>query len=161
MRRLMLGMAFVLSALLTAPTVARADVTAFLGLSPTGGTRVGSGIAAGAGLVVIGFEIEGARLAEDDGDGTPGLTTGMANLLVQTPLDVEKMQLYGTAGGGVYRERLGTATKTSVGINVGGGVKIRLAGPLKLRLDYRLFRLQGAPLHPTVHRAYAGATLGF
>ena len=40
-------------------------------------------------------------------------------------------------------------------------VKIGVAGPLKLRLDYRLFRLQGAPLHAAYHRFYAGATLGF
>ena len=118
-------------------------------------------MAAGAGLVVVGFEFEAARLAEDGEDGTPGLSTGMANLLVQTPLDVQKTQFYGTAGVGLYRERLGATTETSVGINLGGGVKIRVAGPLKLRLDYRLFRLQGEPVHPTVHRVYAGATLGF
>ncbi len=38
----------------------------------------------------------------------PGLTTGMANVLVQTPLPVSGMRFYGTAGGGLYRERRGT-----------------------------------------------------
>ena len=147
--------------LFTVPAAARADITAFLGGTPTGSARLGTGVAAGAGLVVVGFEFEAARLAEDGEDGTPGLSTGMANLLVQTPLDVQKTQFYGTAGAGLYRERLGATTETSVGINLGGGVKIRVAGPLKLRLDYRLFRLQGEPMHATVHRVYAGATLGF
>ncbi len=161
MRRLMTRAILAACVLFAIPTAARADITAFLGLSPTGSARLGTGVAAGAGLVVVGFEFEAARLAEDGGDGIPGLSTGMANLLVQTPLDVQKTQFYGTAGAGLYRERLGATTETSVGINLGGGVKIRVAGPLKLRLDYRLFRLQGAPVHPTVHRVYAGATLGF
>lgn len=161
MRRLMQNALLATACLACTPGFARADITAFLGASPTGSLRMAQGISAGTGLVVIGFEFEGARLSEDAADGTPGLTTGMANLLVQTPIDVQKTQFYGTAGAGFYRERLGDATETSVGVNLGGGVKIRLTGPLKLRLDYRLFRLQGAPLHPTVHRAYAGATLGF
>lgn len=161
MRRLIHVAVLAIGGLAVMPSTARADVTAFLGLTPTGSLRVGQGLAAGAGLVVVGFEFEGARLREDAADGTPGLTTGMANVLVQTPLDVQKTQFYGTAGAGVYRERLGDVTETSVGVNLGGGVKIRLTGPLKLRLDYRVFRLQGAPVHTTVHRVYAGATLGF
>jgi hypothetical protein len=85
----------------------------------------------------------------------------MGNLLVQTPIAVSRTQFYGTTGVGVYRERLGTRQETSVAANLGGGLKIRVAGPLKLRLDYRLFRLRGDPLHDTYHRVYAGATLGF
>ena len=54
------------------------------------------------------------------------------------------MQFYGTAGGGVYRETLTRRLRRrNVGINVGGGVKISLVGPLRLRLDYRVFTLQG------------------
>lgn len=147
--------------LLAAPQSARADVTAFLGASPTPGLRLGRGAAAGAGLVVVAFEVEAAQLVERTADGDPGLVTGMANLLVQTPLDISGMQLYATAGAGLYRERLGAHQETSGAVNLGGGVKIGMAGPLKLRLDYRLFRLQGAPLHATYHRLYAGATLGF
>ena len=30
-----------------------------------------------------------------------------------------------------------------MGINVGGGVKVNLAGPLRLRFDYRIFTLAG------------------
>lgn len=140
---------------------AHADVTAFLGVSPTSPVRLAKGVAAGAGLVVVAFEFEAAQLAERTAKAAPGLTTGMANVLVQTPLAVSGLQFYGTTGAGVYRERLGSAQETSVAANIGGGVKIKVAGPLRLRLDYRLFRLRGAPLNPTYHRLYAGATLGF
>ena len=47
-----------------------------------------------------------------------------------------------------YRETLSTSSsETNFGINVGGGVKMSLAGPLRLRLDYRVFTLRGTPLH--------------
>ncbi len=151
----------VMLGLLATPMAARADVTAFLGVSPTPGLRLGRGAAAGAGLVVVAFEVEAAQLLERAEDGEPGLVTGMANLLVQTPLDLSGMQFYATAGAGFYRERLGAHQETNGGANIGGGVKVGVAGPLKLRLDYRLFRLRGAPLHSTYHRLYAGATLGF
>jgi hypothetical protein len=68
--------------------------------------------------------------------------------------------LYAQRGGG-YRERLLTRQETSFATNVGGGAKIRLAGPLRLRVDYRVFRLQGDPLHSTYQRFYIGANLKF
>ena len=46
-------------------------------------------------------------------------------------------------------------------LNNGGGVKIRLAGPLRARVDYRIFNLRGAPQHSTVQRVYAGLNLAF
>ena len=68
----------------------------------------------------------------------------MCNGLLQTPVPIARMQFYATAGGGVYRETLdddvGDATSA---INVGGGVKMTLVGPLRLRLDYRVFTLRG------------------
>ena len=85
----------------------------------------------------------------------------MANLLLQMPIDVSRMQFYGTAGVGVYRETLGPLQETSVGGNIGGGVKVKLAGPLRLRIDYRLFRLRGAPVNATYHRLYSGVNLRF
>jgi hypothetical protein len=80
---------------------------------------------------------------------------------VQTPVEIHGMQFYGTTGGGVYRERLGLRQETHFATNVGGGAKIRLVGPLRLRLDYRIFRLQGEPLEQTYQRFYAGANLSF
>jgi len=40
-------------------------------------------------------------------------------------------------------------------------VKIALAGPIRARVDYRLFRLKGEPLYDTVHRVYAGLNINF
>ncbi len=36
-----------------------------------------------------------------------------------------------------------------------------LAGPLRLRLDYRVFTLQGDPLHSKPQRFYAGFNIKF
>ena len=85
----------------------------------------------------------------------------MFNGLLQTPFPIAGMQFYGTAGGGVYRETLLGASETNVGLNVGGGVKISLIGPLRLRLDYRVFTLSGDPLHSKPQRFYAGLNVKF
>lgn len=142
-----------------------ADLTAFLGVSPTPERRLVRGAALGAGLLVLGFEFEFAATNADETELAPSLKTGMGNVLVQTPVPIGPFQFYGTVGGGVYRERLKTAVidhqETNFGSNIGGGAKMRLAGPLRLRLDYRLFKLRGDARHDTVHRFYAGANIGF
>jgi hypothetical protein len=144
-----------------APVCAFADATLFLGSTSTPTSRGARGGALGVGLVVVGFEVEYAVTTEDPSTAAPGLRTGMGNLLVQTPVAIARMRPYLTAGGGVYRERLGTSTETQIAANSGGGVKISLAGPLRARLDYRVFKLRGSPRHSTVHRLYAGANLSF
>lgn len=146
---------------LGAASRASADVTAFLGLTPTPKNHAMRGFAFGGGLLVIGFEFEYANAAEDVNALLPSLQTGSGNVLVQTPVEIARMQFYGTTGGGAYRERLGLRQETHFATNVGGGVKFRLAGPLRLRLDYRIFRLQGEPLQQTYQRFYAGANLSF
>jgi hypothetical protein len=143
------------------PAQASADVTAFLGITPTPENRALRGFAFGFGLLVVGFEFEYASTVEDELEGLPSLGTGSGNILLQTPVEVSGVQLYATAGGGLYRERLLDRQETSFATNAGGGAKIRLAGPLRLRLDYRVFRLQGDPLHQTYQRFYAGANLSF
>lgn len=140
---------------------ASADITGFLGLSPTPETRGLKGFAVGFGVLVVGFEFEYSSLSENEDDGSPSLKTGSGNILIQTPIEVSGVQLYGTIGGGLYRERLIERQETSFTTNLGGGVKLRLTGPLRLRLDYRLFRMNGDPLHQTYHRFYAGANIGF
>jgi len=138
-------------------TPARADVTAFWGVS-TPETRSVRGLSAGLSLVLFGFEFEYANTTEDLTAGVPGLVTGMFNGLVQTPTST---QFYVTAGGGVFRERLESTGETHVGTNIGGGVKLNLVGPLRLRLDYRIFNLRGAALHARPQRFYAGVNLAF
>lgn len=147
--------------LLLLPSTAAADVTAFLGVNPTPTNRMVRGLAAGMGLIVVGFEVEYAMTAEDLVEAAPSLTTVMVNGLVQTPIPIARLQFYGTAGAGGYRETLNNVSETHVGLNVGGGIKMSLAGPLRLRLDYRVFKLQGEPLHPQVQRFYAGINLKF
>ena len=45
---------------------------------------------------------------------------------------------------------------------VGGGVKMNLLGPLRLRLDYRVFTLRGSDVrHSKPQRFYAGLNLKF
>lgn len=141
------------------PAPAHADLTAFLGFSPTPKTRATSGFAFGINLLVVGFEFEYGRTREDALTGAPGLATTMINGLVMTP--TSRTQLYLTAGGGFFRERTGDDTETSFGTNIGGGMKIGLAGPIRLRLDYRLFTLRGSPRFKTPQRLYAGLNLSF
>jgi opacity protein-like surface antigen len=139
-----------------------ADLTAFLGATTTPVSRTARGFAIGTGLVIVGFEFEYSDTVEDETQNAPGLRTGMFNGLLQTPVRVARMQFYATAGGGIYRETMGTASETNVGLNVGGGIKLSLAGPLRLRLDYRVFKLQGSPLSDTTpQRFYAGLNLSF
>jgi hypothetical protein len=154
-------MLLTVAALTAWPRSAAADITAFIGITPTPESRTLRGTAFGFGLLIVAFEFEYANTVEDSLAGLPGLQTGSANVLLQTPIDIARMQFYGTGGAGLYRERLGTTQETSYGTNVGGGAKIRLVGPLKVRLDYRIFRLEGNPLHQTYQRFYAGANLSF
>ncbi|HXE79531.1 MAG TPA: outer membrane beta-barrel protein [Vicinamibacterales bacterium] len=167
--RVLVAVMFVLAA----HSTASADLTAFLGATNDPGTRTTRGLAVGAGLIIVGFEFEFAQAGGDDenepacaartADCKPSLTTGMGNVLLQTPRGLGPFQIYGTVGGGVYRERHPTTdeTDTAFGTNVGGGVKIDLAGPLRLRLDYRVFRLTGDTENKTPKRFYAGANLAF
>ena len=147
--------------LLAAAAPAFADATAFIGTTSTPANRQARGLALGVGLLVVGFEFEYASTSEEFDDALPGLRTGMGNLLLQTPFAVFGLQPYFTTGGGIYRETLGTASETHFGLNNGGGVKVSLLGPVRARIDYRVFHLRGEPLHDTVHRVYAGLNLRF
>ncbi len=149
------------AAVLVVPSAARADVTAFLGVNGTPSNRPVRGLAGGIGLLIVAFEFEYANTSEDLPVRAPGLKTYMFNGLVQTPVPIGGVQFYGTAGGGMYRETLATLSETHVGVNVGGGIKMKLAGPLRLRLDYRVFNLKGTPRHATAQRFYAGLNLKF
>ena len=159
MKRLLVCLVFAIALLL--PSVAHADITAFLGVNPTPVNRPVRGFAFGVGLLIVGFEFEYANTSDDEVLAAPKLQTYMFNGLLQTPFPIAGMQFYGTAGGGVYRERLAEDSETNVGINVGGGVKVSLAGPLRLRFDYRVFSLQGDARHSKPQRFYAGVNLKF
>ena len=138
---------------------ARADITAFIGMSPTPHNHAVKGFGVGVGLLIVGFEFEYANLTEDTFEELAGLKTYSGNVLVQTP--TPSVQLYGTLGAQGYQEHLGTLQETNFGTNIGGGAKITLIGPLRVRFDYRIFKLHGEPLHDTYQRFYVGANLKF
>jgi len=151
--------------ILAAATPARADVTAFIGVSPTPNNHSARGFSAGVGLLIVGFEFEYGHLAEDQLEALPSLKTWSGNVLAQTPVDILGMQLYATIGAGGYREYLqsGSVTfqETNAAINTGGGAKIKLIGPVRVRVDYRVFKLQGNPINAVYQRFYVGGNLKF
>lgn len=141
---------------------ARADATAFLGTLTTPSNRPARGFAVGFGVLFVGAEFEYANVVEDKTEGTPSLRTGSANVLFQTPFALAGLRPYATTGVGVYREELaGARRETNIGLNTGGGLKVSLFGPLRARVDYRVFKLRGQPLHSVVHRTYVGLNLSF
>jgi hypothetical protein len=159
MKRLLASTGLALALMAGLPAPAAADVTAFLGFSPTPETRTTRGFAVAVNVLVVGFEFEFARTAEKPVETAPALTTSMFNAQVTTPTSA--VQIYASAGGGFYRERFGSDAETGFGTNVGGGAKLRLAGPIRLRLDVRLFDLRGGAVHKNPKRFYAGVSVGF
>ena len=163
-RHALLVAVFSSSAVLMFPDRASADITGFLGVTTTPASRQTTGLAVGAGLLIVGFEFEYASTSEDLIELAPHLRTFMFNGLLQTPIPIAGMQFYGTMGAGGYTETLSSAIdprETNFGVNVGGGAKISLVGPLRLRLDYRVFTLKGHPRESSVQRFYAGVNLKF
>jgi opacity protein-like surface antigen len=150
--------------LLLAAAPARADITAFIGANTTPDNRQTRGLAVGISLVVVGFEFEYANTPDSTGPGiaAPSLKTGMANVFLQTPFPIAGFQPYFTTGAGLYREKLAPIHQdTSFGFNTGGGVKMTLVGPLRLRVDYRVFKLGSGARFSPAHRVYAGLNLKF
>ena len=163
-QRLCLQRAAIVSALLLSiATPARADITAFIGANTTPNNRSARGFAFGVGLLIVGFEFEYSGTSDSTEPSTvaPSLKTGMGNVLLQTPMAIAGIQPYFTTGGGIYRETLGAHSDTSFGFNTGGGAKINLVGPLRLRVDYRVFKLGSGALYSPAHRVYAGLNLKF
>ena len=138
-----------------------ADATLFLGNTSTPSGRQAKGVAIGAGVLIIGAEFEYSNTSEKPEDHAPSLRTGIGNVLVQTPFAIAGVQPYFTTGAGAYREKLGDLQETNFVFNTGGGVKISVFGPLRVRLDYRVFKLRGSPQYDVVHRVYAGINLKF
>jgi opacity protein-like surface antigen len=140
--------------LVSAP--AFADITGFIGATTTPANRLVRGLAAGGGLLIVGFEFEYADTTDDPSAAAPSLRTGMGNVLLQSPAPIFGFEPYLTTGAGLYHERLGDHVDTSFGLNLGGGVKVTLVGPLRVRVDYRVFRLGSGALYSPAHRVYVG-----
>ena len=138
---------------------ARADLTAFIGANTTPANRQVRGAALGFGLLVVGFELEYAYTPDDPPAAAPSLKTGMGNVLLQTPVAFMGFQPYFTTGRGHLSGGARDALRHRVGFNTGGGVKVSLAGPIRLRVDYRVFKLGSGALNSPAHRFYAGLNL--
>jgi hypothetical protein len=138
-----------------------ADITAFIGANTTPANRQSSGFAVGAGLLIVGFEFEYAHTADDPEAGAPSLKTGTGNVLLQTPFAIHGVQPYFITGAGIYKEALATQDDLGFTANTGGGVKVSLAGPLRLRVDYRVFKLGSSALYSPAHRVYVGLNVKF
>ena len=126
--------------LAAAATPARADATLFAGVATSAtvaASRPSLGIAFGRCPGVFGFELEYAG-----GLGDAAVRTVVVNLLLQTRLPIHRVQFYGLGGFGVYGE---TGSGEIASGDIGMGAKITLSGPLKLRLDYRVFLLGASP----------------
>jgi hypothetical protein len=147
--------------LLCLPARAFADVTAFLGVNTSPANRQVRGAAFGGGLLVIGFEFEYADTTDDPAAGAPSLKTGMGSVLLQTPVAILGVQPYFETGGGLYHEVLGAHSDTGISVGTGGGAKISLFGPIRLRVDYRFIKLGSGALTSPTHRIYAGLNVKF
>ena len=89
------------------------------------------------------------------------LLAGLITIERLLPFAIFGFQPYAATGGGIYRESLGTHQKTGFALDTGAGVKINLLGPVRLRVDYRVFKLGDEALDSPVHRIYAGLNLKF
>jgi len=157
MRRIRaMGIAIVL---LSIAAPARADITVFIGANTTPANRQVRGGSLGFGVLIIGFEGEYAFTPDDPRAAAPSLKTGIANVVLQSPVPFFGIQPYFTTGGGFYQEELGLHSDTGFAVNTGGGVKVTLAGPIRLRVDYRIFKLGSGALYSPAHRIYAGLNL--
>ena len=118
----------------------------FVGLT-TSAARPTIGGAFGGGGSIVRFEVE---FAGTRGAGTatrPSQGGISANITVQSPKPTHGIQFYVIGGIGFYGETFGGGGGSGeVGAkNIGLGGRMKLAGTLRLRLDYRVFVLGSAP----------------
>jgi hypothetical protein len=138
MRRLLSRAAWLVALVLMNPVSARADATVLVGLTSVDALRPSYGFSFGYRPSAVGFEIE--YLSTTPGDYSAG---GIFASLIVQPVTISKVQIFAVGGVGVWGEGFAGGKRTGVlnAGNVGGGVLVPLAGPLRLRLDYRLFLL--------------------
>jgi hypothetical protein len=138
-----------------------ADLTIFAGSTATP-HRTTVGVALGLSLQPVGLEFEYADTSADTLAGSPARRTGLFNLVLGTSFrSASRIRFYGALGAGAYREHLAEQVRTGLAASGGGGIYFRLAGPLRIRLDYRLFALRGNDIPRRSRRIYAGLDLAF
>ena len=121
------------------------DVTAFVGVMVPQARRAVGGAFGGGGSMVR-FEIEYSGTVGRATATRPSAGGISVNVLVQSTPSIHGLQYYGTGGFGLFGETFERGGSGEIlAKNFGAGAKIKLAGQLRLRLDYRLFVLGDAP----------------
>lgn len=138
MRRFLIRAGWLAALVLITPTSARADATALIGLTSLDDLRPSFGFSFGYRPSAVGFEIE--YLSTMSGDYSAG---GIFASLIVQPVTISKVRIFAVGGVGVWGEGFDGGRRTGVlgAGNIGGGALVPLAGPVSLRLDYRLFVL--------------------
>lgn len=143
MRRLSLGIGVVVGALiLPNPASAQATGTVLLGLMTVDAPRASIGVGFGYSPSIVGFEIEYLGALSGESADHPSAGGIFANLVVR-PVTRGNLQFFVIGGFGLWGETFadGRGTGELGARDLGGGVIIRIAEPLGVRLDYRLFLL--------------------
>ena len=158
-------LAMTMLALFMAAAPARADITAFLGTNTTPDNRLARGVALGFGLLIVGFEFEYSATSESANRrrrAAPSLKTGMGNVLLQTPVAISGLPavLHGRRRH-LQRDARARATTWAWAEYRWRRRRSSLAGPVRLRVDYRVFKQGSGALYSPAHRIYAGLNLKF
>ena len=118
----------------------RYNATIFTGFVPTPAVRPTMGFAFGGGIAPTGFELELARTGSRLSKGAPALQTFMVSFFGSFPIPVKRLRVYGIGGIGLWNEQFEDGHGAGeFGKNLGIGALYEIAGPLKARLDYRVF----------------------
>jgi hypothetical protein len=144
---------------------AHADATVLVGLATPSAPHPTIAVSWGVARRMVGFEIEYASATRTTGT-TPSVGTIGVNLLVQLPEAVNGIRWYATGGLGIHAQSWNGGGTYGSSRSIGGGAKVPLAGPLKVRLDYRFFFFSAEeherpPLYFHSHRISGGLTLEF
>lgn len=142
---------------------ARADLTVFGGFSSPSLPRPTIGFSLDFLCRMVCLEAEWARTA--GGNASRYVATTGLNVFVNFPATVNGVQWYATGGFGTYSQSSTRGYPTAK--NIGVGTKLPLVGPLKVRLDYRVYfvNLDETQSRPASsfhsHRVTSGLSLAF
>ncbi len=139
-----------------APTAAAqtsGSMTVLTGVYSAARAKPAIGYAWGFGKAGGGGELEYAG-TRGSGEEAGSITLAW---FIPTPLKVRRSPVYGIAGFGAYADSHRAELQET--IVAGMGTKVQVAGPIKLRIEYRLFLLRDA--FPPPRRLSAGLSVGF
>ena len=122
------------------------------------GERSGRGAAIGAGFTIVAFEFEYASSGDDPTSARRRSRRAWATCCCRRRWPSSGSSRTSRPAAASIT-RAGEHGDTGFGFNTGGGVKISLVGPLRLRVDYRVFKLGSGALYSPAHRVYAGLNL--